>query len=74
MFIVRSGVPSKYDECAYGSVCKSVKPLRDEFDIYVQMSHDDNSPRWEKVGTFSPKTYELVIQEVTKILNIKQVK
>ena len=68
MFIVRSGPPSKYDECSYGSVCKSIKTGSDQFDIYVQMNRDDQNPHWEKVGTFSPETNNLVDDEVNTVL------
>lgn len=74
MFIIRSGPPSKYDECRYGSVCKSIKSMHDEFEIHVQISHDEQHPQWESVGIFSTKTKDLVAGEINKILSMKQVR
>lgn len=72
--IIRSSKPSKHDQLIYASICKTIKALSDEFDIYVQMSHDEKNPQWEKVGTFSPETNDLVIDEINKLLNMKQVR
>jgi hypothetical protein len=72
MLIIRHSKPSKHDVCCYGSVCKSLKVHSDEFDIYVQMSENQDNPNWEKAGTFTPKTEELVTQEINRMLNIKK--
>lgn len=73
-WIVRWGKPSKHDQLPYGTICKSGHTAKQMFEIYVQMSHDDQFPEWEKVGDFSPVTYHVIEEEVNKILNVKQVR
>ena len=71
--IVRWGKPSKHDQLSYGTICQSLG-RGDSFDIYVQMNEDDSNPLWEMVGTFSPKTQDLIMEEVNRLLNLKQVR
>jgi len=73
MFIIRSSKPSKHDQCCYGSVCKSIKALSDEFEVYVQISHDENNPEWEKVG-MSYTGDNLPIEEINRVINLKQIR
>lgn len=61
-FILRHSEPSKFDEAAHGSVCKV--PLKhDDYEIYVQMSHDDDHVRWESIGIFNERTHDDFVQE-----------
>jgi len=66
--LLRSGEPSKYDEAPYGTLCKTAKTLGDTFEIYVQLSLNEESPRWERVGVFSPETEHDIGSEVERVL------
>ena len=70
--IIRSGEPCKYDQSPYGTVCKRVKPLNEKFEIYVQMSKNENYPQWEKVGIFSQSSEHTIASEVERVLSIKK--
>ncbi len=70
--LIRAGEPSKYDQSPYGTLCKKVKTLNDNFEIYIQTSKDDCNPCWEKIGVFSQKTERLILKEVARILSIKK--
>jgi len=72
--LIRCGEPSKYDHSPYGTICKSVKMVDDKFEIYVQISDDDSSPIWEKVGIFYCDEQEHIIQdEIKRVLNGRKV-
>lgn len=67
--LIRTGEPSKYDEFPYGTPCKVAKTMGDTFELYVQISHDDASPCWEKVGIFPTETdYCCMVREIERVL------
>lgn len=45
--IVRAAKPNKYDQAPKNSICKVVKALSNEYDIYRQLSSDNDNPIWE---------------------------
>lgn len=69
--IIRHSIPTKYDSWPFGTVCKSIKIYKDEFDIYVQVSHTEDSPIWESVGTFNKNTEGTVQDEVSRIVSLR---
>jgi hypothetical protein len=71
--LIRSGKPSQYDQSPYGTLCKRVKAMSDVFENYIQMSKNDCYPCWEKVGIFTPDTECLIVEEVNRLLRIKEV-
>jgi len=48
--IVRHGAPSKMDYAIYGSVCIVADHGNDTFDLYVQVSKNEEDPKWDLVG------------------------
>lgn len=67
--LIRYGEPSGMDHAPHGTLCKSVKTLCDSFEVYVQLSENEESPCWEKVGSFSPETEHTVQEEVERVLS-----
>lgn len=67
--LIRHGEPSKYDHSPYGTICKSVRALSDEFEIYVQLSNDESVPSWEMVGIFTKGTEHAIQEEVQRLIN-----
>ena len=66
--IIRSSRPSRRDKYPRGSLCKTVKPSTDVFEMYVQTNHDKDNPQWEKAGIFSLETQDTITEAVNKIL------
>jgi len=65
--IVRHGAPCKFDYAPLGSICKIAKD--GSVDIYMQMSHSEDDPRWEMVGTFSNNdSHDYIEKEIEKRL------
>lgn len=44
--IHRTGKPNKNDQLPFGTICKSFS-TEDSYDIYKQVSKDENKPVWE---------------------------
>lgn len=58
MFIRRSE-PGQLDQFARGTTCKVIPDgNNDKFEIWVQLSENEDSPRWEHVGSYSGETPE----------------
>lgn len=51
--IERYGSPNILDQSPYGTVCKVSNHNKDTYDIYVQVSADEESPEWEHLGYFT---------------------
>lgn len=51
--LIRHSKPTKYDQAPQGSTCKVLKVLCVEYELYKQISSDDENPYWELIGTFS---------------------
>ena len=66
--LIRTGEPSKYDEFPYGTPCKVAKTIGDTFEVYVQISHDETSPCWERIGIFSSDTEQTIQEEIERVL------
>jgi len=58
--IIRFGEPSKLDHAPYGTECKVTRYK--EFDIYIQISQNEDSPNWIFIGTFSNEFPEESLQ------------
>ncbi len=58
--IERFGEPSKMDSAPYGYVCKVTK--KSSTDLYVQLSHNEESPNWNYLGNFDSDDIENKIQ------------
>lgn len=48
--INRFGEPGKMDHAPYGTECKVTK--HKDFDLYIQMSKNEENPNWVFIGTF----------------------
>lgn len=48
--LIRRSEPSEFDQHPYGTVCK-VKHV-DNYDVYIQVGHDEDHPQWELLGIF----------------------
>lgn len=67
--VYRHSEPSKIDQAAYGTICKVKHSLDDKSLIYVQISHCEEEPNWNYVGSYKIDiTDEIIIQEVEGIL------
>jgi hypothetical protein len=52
--LIRHSEPNKYDQAPYGTqLC--VKLTDDELEYYIQLSNDEENPRWEKFDTLPQK-------------------
>lgn len=59
--ILRYAEPNLMDESPHGTHCKVAKGK--EFDLYVQINHDDSKPNWIFIGTFSNDTSDMAIKD-----------
>ena len=55
--IVRHSAPGKFDHAPFGTECK-VPLMGDEYELYVQYSSQEDSPRWELMGKYHEKEKE----------------
>lgn len=71
MMIIRQSEPSKYDQSPFGTVCKCmIDREHDTFEVYVQLSANEDIPRWDFVGSFPKNSLESDIEQaVFKRLN-----
>lgn len=70
--VTRFGEPSKMDTAKFGTMCR-VSSNPESFDIYLQISHDEESPNWTYMGTYSSSVSSTYLyNEVQKILLSKQ--
>lgn len=63
MMLLRHGPPGKHDAFPYGTSCKSISASNQEFDIYIQTSAIESSPRWELIGNFNVDTDITILEE-----------
>lgn len=49
--ITRFGEPSKSDTAQHSTICR-VSNSPDSFDIYLQISHDEENPNWILMGQY----------------------
>jgi len=64
--LVRHDEPGKYDQAPQGTLCKSLKVHSVEFDIYMQISSQEDNPHWELVGRFRPETEHRIKDEIKR--------
>lgn len=60
--IIRYTPPTRYDVAEYGARCQvmeSDKPI----DLYIQISKDEQSPNWKRMGDFLEMVYSQEIHE-----------
>lgn len=69
VILIRYGEPSKYDHAVYGTICKVVKAHEPMFDIFVQLSQDEEAPLWNYVGAFDFGKDSDITNQVKKFLN-----
>lgn len=69
IILTRYGEPSKYDYSPYGSICKVIKATSEEFDIFVQLSYDEEHPQWNFVESSKSITNKELLTKVKKIIN-----
>ena len=68
--IIRFGEPSKLDHAPYGTECKVTRSK--EFDIYIQMSQNEENPNWMFIGNFQNEFPEEELKiEIQNALGIK---
>jgi len=51
--LVRYSKPCQYDQYPPGTLCKVVTTMCSQFDLYEQISIDENNPNWHLIGTFN---------------------
>jgi len=69
--LIRYGEPSKLDCSPFGTICK--RKVDDKFEIYLQVSDNESSPYWEKIGIFSDDLDPVIEQEINIVLSRKKI-
>lgn len=57
VFIKRYGPPGNLDTAPYGTICQVDN--EQEMDIYIQVSPEEETPKWERMGTY-PQSYNKI--------------
>jgi hypothetical protein len=55
-YIIRHSAPSDLDQNPYGTICKVIEHHDDNYDIYLQVSEDEEAPQWELLGSYHQHT------------------
>lgn len=63
MTLIRRSEPTKFDLAPYGTQYK-VFNNHDGYDLYLQVSFDDDQPNWDLLGTFSIKSHPNLLKEL----------
>lgn len=50
--LIRNGKPNKYDQAPQGTYCKTMNGLSDQYDLYQQISSNEDEPIWYLIGTY----------------------
>lgn len=70
--VTRFGAPGKMDTAPFGTACR-VSSAPEAFDIYLQISHDEEEPNWTFIGTYdSQLSADDLHTEINRILLSKQ--
>lgn len=70
--VTRFGEPSKMDTAHHGTICR-VSRSPESFDIYLQTSHDEESPSWVYIAKYPSSVSDIDLYNyVHKILLSKQ--
>ncbi len=59
--LVRRSQPCELDQAPYGTPCR-VNGHHNEYDIYLQIGHNEEHPRWELLGNFNEKSDPYYLQ------------
>lgn len=52
-------VPSVLNKAPFGTIAKMIiDKEKDEYVLYIQLSDDENKPRWEKLGKFFEEVFD----------------
>lgn len=54
LILIRNSEPGEYDQHPYGTACKIQR--QETYDIYLQVSHDEDNPNWELLGNYHDKS------------------
>jgi hypothetical protein len=54
--LIRYSKPSKLDQAPYGTQCKVISALTADYDLYQQMSMDEQRPFWQQIDTYKKPT------------------
>ncbi len=54
--IVRYGAPGQYDQSPYGAACKSMEADSTRYELFLQLSQDEDHPRWQPIGRYNIDT------------------
>lgn len=67
MIVIRHSEPTVLDQLPFKSQCRIPRPNQLSFDLYVQISKDEEKPRWEYGGYFlsaeKPETISKLIEK-----------
>lgn len=63
MTLIRRSEPTKFDLAPYGTQYK-VFDNHDNYDLYLQLSYNEDEPNWELLGNFSTKTHPELLMEI----------
>jgi len=67
--LIRRGIPGKYDEAPYGTLCRVGET---DYDLYVQLSDEEDCPKWALVGGFNKNhSQDRIFQEIQKVKELK---
>lgn len=61
--IERYGMPTHMDQMPYGTGCKVIDHNHNEYDLYLQVGHDQEKPNWELIERFSNRSHENALQD-----------
>lgn len=69
--IIRYSIPSKYDLFPFGTICKSIKTFKKDFEVYVQVSRKKDNPCWESLGIFKEDMENIIPEKVSHLISLR---
>jgi len=64
IIIDRYGIPTELDQFPYGTQCKVSNHHHNEYDLYLQVSDDEDNPEWDLLGTFTTSSNQFEIEQL----------
>ena len=64
--ITRYSEPSSFDHAPRGSICKKIRSMSDDFEIWVQVSEKEEEPCWVMAGSYNSDTPDSLIEQDIK--------
>jgi len=64
MIIVRRSAPCNLDEAEFGSRCIVKDNHHDEYQLYLQVHKNAETPNWEFLGIFNQQSSQFYIDEL----------